>query len=155
MFLARSDDERDIDDFVRTFILLIFNCIIFLTDNYITPGFIFPYLDDLPMFSEYAWGDAAFRFLYREICQLGKKLYVDGCTVGLTAWLYETVPVLGVRRDLNIYPRLFAWARSKIPLNAAETATLLKRIDSTQVLSIRPFCEEEELLFAVNPVLKQ
>lgn len=71
------------------------------------------------------------------------------------AWLCKTVPVLGVQRGLNIYPRLFAWARSKIPLNAAETATLLKLIDSTQVLSIRPFGDEEELLFSVNLVLKQ
>ncbi|XP_073275448.1 uncharacterized protein [Primulina huaijiensis] len=83
IFLARSDDECDIDDFVRTFILFIFNCIIFPTGNYITPGFIFPYLDDLTIFFKYAWGDVAFRFLYREICQIGKKLYVDGCTVGL------------------------------------------------------------------------
>ncbi|XP_075481259.1 uncharacterized protein LOC142521971 [Primulina tabacum] len=155
IFLARSDDECDIDDFVRTFILFIFNCIIFPTGNYITPGFIFPYLDDLTIFFEYAWGDAAFRFLYREICQIGKKLYVDGCTVELMAWLYETVPVLGVRRGLNVYPRLFCWGKSKIPLNATGTETLLKRIDSTRVLSIHPFCEEEKLLVDMNLVLNQ
>ncbi|XP_075492161.1 uncharacterized protein LOC142530287 [Primulina tabacum] len=155
IFLARSDDECDIDDFVRTFILFIFNCIIFPTGNYITPGFIFPYLDDLTIFFKYAWGDAAFRFLYREICQIGKKLYVDGCTVGLMAWLYEIFPILGVRRGLNVYPRLFCWGKSKISLNAADTEALLKRIDSTQVLSIHPFCEEEKLLVDMNIVLKQ
>ncbi|XP_075499175.1 uncharacterized protein LOC142537552 [Primulina tabacum] len=155
IFLARIDDECVIDDFVRTFILFIFNCIIFPTGNYITHGFIFPYLDDLTIFFKYAWGDAAFRFLYREICQIGKKLYVDGCTVGLMAWLYKTVPVLGVRRGLNVYPRLFCWGKNKIPLNAVDTETLLKRIDSTQVLSIHPFCEEEKLLVDMNLVLKK
>ncbi|XP_073290647.1 uncharacterized protein [Primulina huaijiensis] len=71
------------------------------------------------------------------------------------AWLYETVPVLGVRRGLNVYPRLFSWGKSKIPLNAAGTETLLKHIDSTQVLSIHPFCEEEKLLVDMNLVLNQ
>ncbi|XP_073302013.1 uncharacterized protein [Primulina huaijiensis] len=69
------------------------------------------------------------------------------------AWLYETVPVLGVSRGLNVYPWLFCWGKSKIPLNAAGNETLLKRIYSTQVLSIHPFCEEEKLLVDMNLVL--
>ncbi|KZV25358.1 hypothetical protein F511_07242 [Dorcoceras hygrometricum] len=51
--------------------------------SYVTPSFIFPYLDDLTTFLNHAWGDAAFRFLYREICHLESKMYVDGCVVGL------------------------------------------------------------------------
>ncbi|KZV51979.1 hypothetical protein F511_08589 [Dorcoceras hygrometricum] len=60
--------------------------------SYVTPGFIFPDLDDLTTFFDHAWGDAAFRFLYREICHLGSKIYVDGCVVGLMALVYESIP---------------------------------------------------------------
>ncbi|XP_073303026.1 uncharacterized protein [Primulina huaijiensis] len=72
-----------------------------------------------------------------------------------SACLYEKVPVLGVKCGLNVYPRLFCWGKSKIPLNAAGTETLLKRIDSTQILSIHPFFEEEKLLMDMNLVLNQ
>ncbi|KZV27899.1 hypothetical protein F511_36584 [Dorcoceras hygrometricum] len=114
--------------------------------SYVTPGFIFPYLDDLTTFFDHAWGDAAFRFLYREICHLGSKMYVDGCVVGLMALVYESIPTLGVRRSLNLYPRLFRWGKSKIPLKSDEADTLLNRVDITQVLPIRPFNEEENLV---------
>ncbi|KZV39452.1 hypothetical protein F511_37206 [Dorcoceras hygrometricum] len=113
---------------------------------YVTPGFIFPYLDDLTTFFDHAWGDAAFRFLYREICHLGSKIYVDGCVVGLMALVYESIPTLGVRRSLNLYPRLFRWGKSKIPLKSAEADTLLNLVDITQVLPIRPFNKEENLV---------
>ncbi|KZV41873.1 hypothetical protein F511_29902 [Dorcoceras hygrometricum] len=101
--------------------------------SYVTPGFIFPYLDDLTTFFDHAWGDAAFRFLYREICHLGSKMYVDGCVVGLMALVYESISTLGVRRSLNLYPRLFRWGKSKIPLKSDEIDTLLNRVDITQV----------------------
>ncbi|KZV46391.1 hypothetical protein F511_23232 [Dorcoceras hygrometricum] len=114
--------------------------------SYVTPGFIFPYLDDLTTFFDHAWGDAAFRFLYREICHLGSKMYLDGCVVGLMALVYESIPTLGVRRSLNLYPRLFRWGKSKIPLKSDEADTLLNRVDITQVLPIRPFNEEENLV---------
>ncbi|KZV32892.1 hypothetical protein F511_01403 [Dorcoceras hygrometricum] len=55
-------------------------------------------------------------------------------------------PNLGVRRSLNLYPRLFRWGKSKIPLKSAEADTLLNRVDITQVLPIRPFNEEENLV---------
>ncbi|KZV17085.1 hypothetical protein F511_24103 [Dorcoceras hygrometricum] len=114
--------------------------------SYVTPGFIFPYLDDLTTFFNHAWGDAAFRFLYREICHLGSKMYVDGCVVGLMALVYESIPTLGFRRSLNLYPRLFRWGKSRIPLKSDEADTLLNRVDKTQVLPIRPFNEEENLV---------
>ncbi|KZV32854.1 hypothetical protein F511_18743 [Dorcoceras hygrometricum] len=114
--------------------------------SYVTPGFIFPDLDDLTTFFDHAWGDAAFRFLYREICNLGSKIYVDGCVVGLMTLVYESIPTLGVRRSLNLYPRLFRWGKSKIPLKSDEIDTLLNRVDITQVLPIRPFNEEENLV---------
>ncbi|KZV50739.1 hypothetical protein F511_25052 [Dorcoceras hygrometricum] len=114
--------------------------------SYVTPGFIFPYLDDLTTFFNHAWGDAAFHFLYREICHLGSKMYVDGCVVGLMAFVYESIPTLGVRRSLNLYPRLFRWGKSRIPLKSDEDDTLLNRVDITQVLPIQPFNEEENLV---------
>ncbi|KZV38990.1 hypothetical protein F511_40361 [Dorcoceras hygrometricum] len=140
------DDEEEIDDFVRPYILFIFNSIIFSTGNYHTPAFIFPYLDDLTKFFDYGWGDAAFWFLYRDIRVSVSKTYVDGCTVGLMAWVYERVPSLGVRRSLVMFPSLFQWVNSKIPLNAAKVELLLKSIDSTKILSIYPFVEEKMLL---------
>lgn len=44
--LESSDVEVDIDDFVRLFMVFIFNYIIFSTSSYITPSLIFPYMDD-------------------------------------------------------------------------------------------------------------
>ncbi|XP_073027312.1 uncharacterized protein [Primulina eburnea] len=144
--LAASDDSSEFDDFVRFFILFVFNCIIFQTCNYITPAFIFPYLDDLSTFSEYAWGDAAFQFLCRGLRDVGSKTYLDGSTVGLMAWVYERVPVLGVCTGLHVFPRLFRWVESKIPLKFVGAESILNSIDSTQVLPIVPFSEERELL---------
>ncbi|KZV39899.1 hypothetical protein F511_04539 [Dorcoceras hygrometricum] len=60
--------------------------------------------------------------------------------------VYESIPTLGVRRSLNLYPRLFRWGKSKIPLKSDEIDTLLNRVDITQVLPIRPFNEEENLV---------
>ncbi|KZV25150.1 hypothetical protein F511_41407 [Dorcoceras hygrometricum] len=114
--------------------------------SYVTPGFIFPYLDDLTTFLNHAWGDAEFLFLYREICHLGSKIYVDGCVVGLMALVYESIPTLGVRRSLKLYPRLFRWGKSRIPLKSDEADTLLNSVDITQVLPIQPFNEEENLV---------
>ncbi|KZV41194.1 hypothetical protein F511_44001 [Dorcoceras hygrometricum] len=134
MLLAGSSEENEVDDFFRFFILFIFNCIIFSTFSYVTPGFIFPYLDDLTTFLNHAWGDAEFLFLYREICHLGSKMYVDGCVVGLMALVYESIPTLGVRRSLKLYPRLFRWGKSRIPLKSDEADTLLNSVDITQAL---------------------
>ncbi|KZV30005.1 hypothetical protein F511_24389 [Dorcoceras hygrometricum] len=73
-------------------------------------------------------------------------MYVDGCVVGLMALVYESIPTLGVRRSLNLYPRLFRWGKSRIPLKSDEADTLLNHVDITQVLPIQPFNEEENLV---------
>ncbi|KZV34341.1 hypothetical protein F511_35641 [Dorcoceras hygrometricum] len=91
----------------------------------------------LRTFFNHAWGDAVFRFLYREICHLGSKMYVDGCIVGLMELLYESIPTLWVRRSLNLYPRLFRWGKSRIPLKSDEADTLLNRVDITQDQNMR------------------
>ncbi|KZV55229.1 hypothetical protein F511_29559 [Dorcoceras hygrometricum] len=67
-------------------------------------------------------------------------------TAKVYALVYESIPTLGVRRSLNLYPRLFRWGKSKIPLKSAEADTLLNLVDITQVLPIRPFNEEENLV---------
>ncbi|XP_073158591.1 uncharacterized protein [Henckelia pumila] len=144
--LACSDSGSEIDDFVRLYILFIFNCVIFSTGNYYTPSFIFPYLDDLTTFFDYAWGDAAFRYLCRSIRNIESKSYLDGCTVGLMAWVYERIPSLAVPRSLKMFPRLFRWGDSKIPLKTAKAESLLKSIDSTKILSIYLFYEEKKFL---------
>lgn len=155
LLLAKSKDKNEIDDFVRLFILFVFSCIIFPTSSYLPPSFVFPYLDDLDTFFDHAWGDAAFQFLYQEICHLESKFYMDGCVVGLMALVYEALPSVGVCSNSNANPRLFRWEESAIPfVNAAEvTKSLLKSIDSTQVLSMQP-CYEEEKLLHPNRVLK-
>ncbi|XP_073127134.1 uncharacterized protein [Henckelia pumila] len=146
VFLASSNVEADIDDFVRMFILFIFNSVIFSTGNYITPAFIFPYIDELSTFFEFGWEDAAFRFLYRELDNQASKLYLDGCTAGLMAWFYERVPSLAVPRGVHICPRLFRFEKSKIKLDAVKAEVAFDAISSTKVLSIHPFPEEEMLL---------
>ncbi|KZV39476.1 hypothetical protein F511_36689 [Dorcoceras hygrometricum] len=75
--------------------------------------------------------DDAFDFFIR-IRDSGRKTYVDGCTVGLMAWVYERVSSLGVRDSLLMFPRIFQWGNSRIPLNVVKAELLLKSIDSTK-----------------------
>ncbi|XP_073138121.1 uncharacterized protein [Henckelia pumila] len=116
------------------FILFIFNSVIFSTGNYITPAFIFSYIDELSTFFEFGWGDAAFRFSYRELDNQASKLYLDGCTAGLMAWFYERVPSLTVSRGVHICPRLFRFEKSKIKLDAVKAEVAFDVISSTKLL---------------------
>lgn len=60
LLFAINDDDLEIDDFVSFYILLIFGCIVLPTGNYVIPSLIFPYIDDLTTFFNYAWGDDVF-----------------------------------------------------------------------------------------------
>ncbi|XP_075479048.1 uncharacterized protein LOC142519914 isoform X2 [Primulina tabacum] len=144
LLIAESDDDSHLDDFVRMFILFAFNCIVFPLSTYLTPRFVFSYIDDLTNFFGYSWGDAAHRFLCDKISghivnsegASGRKTYLDGCVVGMMAWVYEKVPFLGVvSGSPRTYPRLFKWCESKIPLKVEEAEALLKRITCTKVSS--------------------
>jgi len=86
--LANKDSAKDIDDFCRLYMLLVFNYFLFPTSNYWTPGFLLPYLDDLSNVGEFAWGITAYSFLVQEMRKCvgaggNRKKYLDGCTVGL------------------------------------------------------------------------
>lgn len=81
--LASTDVEADIDDFVRLFILFIFNCIIFSTSNYIIHSFIFPYMDALSTLFKFAWEMSHFIFFTKNYRIKEFKTYMDGCTIGL------------------------------------------------------------------------
>ncbi|XP_073271523.1 uncharacterized protein [Primulina huaijiensis] len=154
LLIAESEDDSHLDDFVRMFILFAFNCIVFPLSTYLTPRFVFSYIDDLTNFFGYSWGDAAHRFLCDKISghivnsegASGRKTYLDGCVVGMMAWVYEKVPSLGiVSGSPRTYPRLFKWCESKIPLKVEEAEALIKRITCTKVFDIIPFGEELEL----------
>ncbi|KAL7109057.1 hypothetical protein ACP275_06G151800 [Erythranthe tilingii] len=111
--LACKDDC--IDDFCRTYILFVCNCVLFPQGNYSTPSFIFPYLEDLSDLGSYAWGKAVSDYLIGEMRAnaTGKKTYVNGCTIGLLAWFYERVPSIGSPTSLSRFPRFFRWDSSK------------------------------------------
>ncbi|XP_073135175.1 uncharacterized protein [Henckelia pumila] len=154
LLLAELNDDLQLDDFIRMFILFSFNCIVFPLSTYMTPRFVFCYIDDLSNFFEYSWGDAAYRFLCDKIAAhivepdgtVAGTTYLDGCVVGMMAWFYEKVPSLGVLSgSLRTFPRLFKWSESKIPLNAEAADALLKKITRTKVLNITPFGEELEI----------
>lgn len=97
--LAGSENNDNDDDFLRMFIIFLFNCIIFPVANYATPRFIMPYLDDLTTFFDYSWGDAAYRFLNIAISKyigmgdgkVQKKKYLDGSTVALMVSVFSTL----------------------------------------------------------------
>ncbi|XP_075524018.1 uncharacterized protein LOC142556444 [Primulina tabacum] len=144
LLLAESDDESQLDDFVRMFILFALNCIVFPLSTYLTPRFVFSYIDDLPNFFGYSWGDAAHRFLCDKISAhienlegaIGRKTYLDGCVVGMMDWVYEKIPSLGVVfGSPRTYPRFFKWGESKIQLKVEDAEILLKRITHTKVSS--------------------
>lgn len=86
--LANKQEDVDIDDFVKLYIIFVFNCILFPTSNCTTPRFLLPYFDDLSKICCYAWGNAAYRFLNEEYLKHvldaeGRKKYFDGCVIGL------------------------------------------------------------------------
>ncbi|XP_073292211.1 uncharacterized protein [Primulina huaijiensis] len=144
LLIVESDDDSHLDDFVRMFILFAFNRLVFPLSTYLTPRFVFSYIDDLTNLFGYSWGDAAHRFLCDKISghivnsegASGRKTYLDGCIVGMMAWVYEKVPFLGVvSGSPRTYPHLFKWCESKIPLKVEEAEALLKRITCTKVSS--------------------
>ncbi|XP_073125651.1 uncharacterized protein [Henckelia pumila] len=155
LLLAESDDESRLDDFVRMFILFAMNCIVFPLSTYMTPRFVFSYIDDLSNFFGYSWGETAHRFLCDKIAahlgdsegMIGRKTYLDGCVVGMMAWVYEKVPSLGVvSGSPRMFPRLFKWGESKMPLKFKDAEALLKKITRTKVFNIIPFGEELRLI---------
>ncbi|XP_073298698.1 uncharacterized protein [Primulina huaijiensis] len=142
--LADKQEDIDVDDFVKLYIIFVFNCILFPTSNCTTPRFLLPYVDDLSKICNYAWGNAAYRFLNEEILKHvrdgeRRKKYFDGCVIGLMAWVYERIPSLGKPCALHIFPRFFRWVDSKIPndLDAASVAFL--SITKNKVLPHLPF----------------
>ncbi|XP_073015731.1 uncharacterized protein [Primulina eburnea] len=157
-----AGNDLEIDDFFRFFILLLFNCVIFPISNFGTPKFIFPYLDNLETFFGYGWGDAAFRFLRDEIADhLGfskvkrkDKKYMGGCIVGLMAWVYERVPMLGEPRVLHCFPRLFKWVESKIPVNPIRAEAALMAVRSNKIVPIKPFEDEKKLVDDIERIFE-
>ncbi|XP_075488219.1 uncharacterized protein LOC142527329 isoform X1 [Primulina tabacum] len=149
--LADKQEDIDVDDFVKLYIIFVFNCILFPTSNCTTPRFLLTYVDDLSKICNYAWGNAAYRFLNEEILKHvrdgeRRKKYFDGCVIGLKAWLYERIPSLGKPCALHIFPRFFRWVDSKIPndLDAASVAFL--SITKNKVLPIYPLPKERILV---------
>ncbi|XP_075485069.1 uncharacterized protein LOC142524835 isoform X3 [Primulina tabacum] len=71
---------------------------------------------------------------------------MEGCIVGLMAWVYERVPMLGEPRVLHCFPRLFKWVESKIPVNPIGAEAALMAVRSNKIVPIKPFEEEKKLV---------
>ncbi|PIN12089.1 hypothetical protein CDL12_15304 [Handroanthus impetiginosus] len=77
-----------------------------------------------------------------------RKKYLDGCTVGLMAWLYERVPSLGIAQKLIEFSRLYRWGECKLPNKVHDADDRLKSITAEMVFEFNP--TSQELCF-LNP----
>ena len=93
--LAGRTDEEDVNNFVRVFVLMVFNTVLFPTKIFRIPPKLFVYVDNIEELDCYNWGKAVHEFLVvsirkylenqgleRLIDQM-KTTYVDGCIVGV------------------------------------------------------------------------
>ncbi|XP_073156840.1 uncharacterized protein [Henckelia pumila] len=121
----------------------LFNCVIFPVDNYSTPRFIMPYIDDLDHFFDYSWGDAAYQFLCYKIAahvgdgqsELERKKYLDDCLVELMV-----VPFVSFSEEIVFVEEIFfnGVVMSTINEYLLKTdATRLEKIAREQFLRLR------------------
>ncbi|PIN02693.1 hypothetical protein CDL12_24793 [Handroanthus impetiginosus] len=75
-----------------------------------------------------------------------QKKYLDGCTVGLMAWLYERVPSLGTTQKLIKFFRLYWWGECKLPNKVHDVEDRLKSITTEMVFEFNPTSQELYLL---------
>lgn len=85
--LVRRSGDANVQDFVRMYVLFVFNCLLFPTKNMSTPGFLIPIVDKLSQIEEFAWGSAVHGYLVEQICKYRKKggqtKNINGCMLGL------------------------------------------------------------------------
>ncbi|PIN25883.1 hypothetical protein CDL12_01377 [Handroanthus impetiginosus] len=75
-----------------------------------------------------------------------RKKYLDGCTVGLMAWLYERIPSLGTAQKLIEFFRLYRWGEYKLPNKVHDAEDRLKSITAEMVFEFNPTSQELCLL---------
>ncbi|XP_012842486.1 PREDICTED: uncharacterized protein LOC105962714 [Erythranthe guttata] len=76
----------------------------------------------------------------------GKKTYVNGCTIGLLAWLYERVPSIGSPTSLSRFPRFFRWDSSKTGREESKFQKALSELTAEKVVLFIPKSEESKLI---------
>ena len=93
--LAGRTDEEGVNDFVRTFVLMVFNTVLFPTKIFRIPPKLFVYVDNIEELACYNWGRAVHEFLVVSIRRFLEKkglqklidqnniTYIDGCIVGV------------------------------------------------------------------------
>jgi hypothetical protein len=93
--LAGKTDEEGVNDFVRVFILLVFNAVLFPTKTFRIPPKLFVYVDNIRELECYNWGEAVYEFLVDSMYDflddkglhkliIQKRItYIDGCILGL------------------------------------------------------------------------
>ncbi|GAB2254010.1 hypothetical protein Droror1_Dr00021819 [Drosera rotundifolia] len=87
--LVGSEDEKNASDFVRVFVLLVCNCVLFQKSTMSTHRSLFVYVDNVEKIGQFAWGQAVFDFLVEcisnHIQMKGSGNYFDGCVIALLA----------------------------------------------------------------------
>ena len=93
--LAGKTDEDGVNDFVRVFVLLVFNAVLFPTKTFRIPPKLFVYVDNIRELECYNWGKAVYEFLVDSMYEflddkglhkliIQKRItYIDGCILGL------------------------------------------------------------------------
>jgi hypothetical protein len=93
--LAGSTDETSVNNFVRAFVLMVFNTVLFPTKTYRIPPKLFVFVDNLEELDCYNWGKAVHEFLVvsirrfledrglEKLIKHNKATYIDGCIVGV------------------------------------------------------------------------
>ncbi|XP_073148708.1 uncharacterized protein [Henckelia pumila] len=58
------------------------------------------------------------------------------------AWLYESVPLFAIQTSIRKFPRVFRWAKCKIPNNSDSAEELFNTITRMKIVPIVPFPNE-------------
>ncbi|PIN25941.1 Ubiquitinyl hydrolase 1 [Handroanthus impetiginosus] len=108
---------------------------------------------------EFASSIATYSFLVQEMRKCvgageNRKKYLDGCTVGLMAWLYERITSLGTTQKLIEFFRLYRWGECKLPRKVHDAEDRLKSITADMIMIyILGYCYNS--VFEFNPTRQE
>ncbi|KAG9443105.1 hypothetical protein H6P81_018959 [Aristolochia fimbriata] len=100
-FLFLVKGEKDVDDVVRVFVLLVFYELLFEQSNGGVKRHLFSYLDDIRSLEGYFWTYVVYSFTIKSILDYlsrekgvsssNQKYFLGGCTLALVSWFKEVI----------------------------------------------------------------
>ncbi|WJX62151.1 Ulp1 peptidase [Trifolium repens] len=128
--LSVLNNEENLEDFCRVYILFAFFALYFPRKSKIVNKVPFKLLDDLNMLETYNWGGAVYQFLVDSITraageyakQKASEIIISGCSAVLQIWFLEHLPSCSVSK--NYFPRIIKW--TNLPERSAKIGNIFK-----------------------------